>query len=93
MGKLADGFGTPTPFGHARGLPEIDRVDTVATATLGGIDDVIEDGEAAEVGVLADLVSRQTQLRDVEAADRRGESRVLCDEGLRLGGKDLRPRQ
>jgi hypothetical protein len=102
VGRLADGFGIPTPFGHARGRPggaiesrridEIDRVDTVAAAALGGIHDVIEDREPAEVGVLADLVRRVAKLRDVEAADGRGEPWVLRDERLCLGGKDLRAR-
>ena len=78
------------PRHRIRRIDEIDRVDAVAAAALGEIDDIIEDGETAEVRVLADLVRLVAKLRDVEAADGRGESWVLRDEGLGLGGKDLR---
>ncbi len=55
--------------GGAGGVDEVDRVDTVAAAAFGEIDDVVEDGEAAEVVVLADLVGLVAEEGDGEAAE------------------------
>ena len=65
---------------EARRVDEVDGIDAVAAAALGHIDDVVEDGEAAEVCVLADLVRLQTELGDAEASDRCRIARGLVDQ-------------
>ena len=48
----------------AGGARLIDGVDAVAAAALGDVERVVEDGEAAEVGVLARLVGAEFQTAD-----------------------------
>ena len=68
---------------------EVDAVNTVAATSFGEIQDVIEDGQASEVGVFANLVLRITKLGDVETTNRRRQSGLLCDLGLGLRRHDL----
>jgi hypothetical protein len=69
-GRLANGFGSPVPFGHRNGfsvgsarINELDRVDAVAAAALCRIDHVVEDRQAAEVGVLSAAMQIMTAER------------------------------
>ena len=56
--------------GGAGGVDEVDGVDAVAAAALGVVENVVEDGHAAEVVVLADLVGLVAKLGDGEAGRR-----------------------
>ena len=78
--------------GRSGGVDKIDRIDAVTTASLGQGDDVVEDRQAPEIGVLADLVCLQPQLRDAEAADGRRLARVLRSERYAFRSHDLRAR-
>ena len=71
-------------------IDEVDRVDAIAAASLRVIEHVVEDRQAAEVGVFPDFVRRVAQLRNVEASDRRGRSGRLRDQRLDLRRQDLR---
>jgi hypothetical protein len=62
---------------------EVNGVNTIATASLGEVDDVVEDGQAAKVVVLADLVGFVTELGDGNAGERRG--RFGCLEAFGSG--------
>jgi hypothetical protein len=78
-------------IGSARGIDEIDGVHAVAAAAFGCIYNVVEDREAPEVGVLADLVCLVPQLRNVETSDRCRKARVhLRVERLVRVSQDLR---
>ena len=70
IGVVADG---------QRGIDPVDGVDAVAAAALGVVEHVVEDRQAAEVGVFADLVLLVAELRDVEAGHRRREAGTLRD--------------
>jgi hypothetical protein len=68
-----------------RCVDEVDGVDAVAATALGVIEDVVEDGHAAEVVIFADLVGLLAELGDGEAGDRSGRAWILL--GLSLAGK------
>jgi hypothetical protein len=70
--------------GGAGGVDEVDGVDAVAAAALGEVDDVVEDGQAAEVIVFADLVGFVAEFGDGEAGERGGSGWGL--EAFRRGG-------
>jgi len=70
--------------GGARGVDEIDGIDAVAATAFGEVDDIVEDGQAAEVVVLADLIGLVAEEGDGEAAKRSGCTGSL--EALRCGG-------
>ena len=71
-GQLCAGRGQADAVGAggAGGVDEVDGVDAVAAAALGEVDNVVEDGHAAEVVVLADLVGLVAKLGDGEAGER-----------------------
>src|SRR5262249_39155148 len=75
--------------GCAGGVDEVDGVDTVTAAAFGVVDDVIEDRQATEVGILAHLVRLVAELGDAEAADRSWLPRRLQLLGRELRGHDL----
>ena len=75
--------------GGAGGVDEVDGVDAVAAAALGEIDDVVEDGEAAEVVVLADFVRLVTELGDAEAGEGCWCGGVLGAFGCGVGNDEL----
>ena len=64
-------------------------------ATLGDVDDVVEDGQPAKIVVLADFICLQSELGNVEATHRRRRARILRGkrhpfvvEDLRTGADD-----
>jgi len=70
--------------GGAGGVDEVDGVDAVAATAFGEVDDVVEDGEAAEVVVLAHFVGLVAEEGDGKATERSGCGGGL--EALKCGG-------
>ncbi len=68
----------------AGGVDEVDGVDAVRTRAFGEVDDVVEDGHAAEVVVFAYFVGFVAEEGDGEAGERRGRAGRL--EAFRSGG-------
>src|SRR6202041_3204118 len=72
-------------------IDKVDGVVAIAAAALGVIDDVVIDGQAAEVIVLADFVGRESKLGDGEAGERGGrDGRSLICFGLVRRADQLR---
>jgi hypothetical protein len=63
-------------------VEKVDGVDAIASASFGIIENVVEDGEAAEVVILADLVCFVSEFRDIETSNRCRCGRIL--RALRL---------
>jgi hypothetical protein len=85
--RHADSIGA----GFSRGVQEVDGVHAIAAAALGVVQHVVEDGQAAEVIVFADLVRLGLgQLGHRKAAYRRGQARSLLRFRLQRRIDDLR---
>jgi hypothetical protein len=65
VGRVAevDGQGDAIRTRRAGRVENVDGVDAIASASFGVIENVVEDGEAAEVVILADLVCFVSEFR------------------------------
>ena len=93
-GQLCAGRGQANAVGAggAGGVDEVDGVDPVTAGALGVVENVVEDGHAAEVVVLAHLVSLVAKLGDGEAGQGRGRAGRLIDLKLIHWADELRAR-
>lgn len=73
---------------RAGAIYEVHRIDAVTAAAFGVVNNVVEDGQAAEIIVFTDFIRRISQLRDVETSQRVGVP-TLCSlsgffDGVRI---------
>jgi hypothetical protein len=93
-GQLCSGGGQAGAVGtgSAGRVDEVDGVDAVTAGAFGVIKNIVEDGHAAEVVVLADLVGLVAKLGDGEAGQGYGCAGRLLDLRLVRRADELRAR-